>query len=264
MISSSSSRLLKTHEDLLQAVQVLRSHPDATKFQFYQLAFQESLRDAGGNAPSDSHVNLLSATTLVVKILTIVESSPLYHSSDRLKKGAHRIHWRDDIVFSKYLQDLFPINNHSILSYKHTESELLAEMKHELRATKLKQWHPVSPLRPKVKKATEKPGALRVLPIDPDVVNFQFSSIRTTGEETVAYVYLAGRLSDLYSELQSPRPRGWLERLVERKNGARYMIMATLIDVVFAVLLATTSLAVNSYQTWIAYQAWQHPVAVAG
>lgn len=50
---------------------------------------------------------------------------------------------------------------------------------------------------------------------------------------------------------------------MERKSGARYMMMATLIGVVFAVLLGMVSLAVSSYQTWIAYQAWQHPIAPA-
>jgi len=41
------------------------------------------------------------------------------------------------------------------------------------------------------------------------------------------------------------------------------MMLATLIGVVFAVLLGMVSLAVSSYQTWIAYQAWQHPVAAS-
>jgi hypothetical protein len=97
--------------------------------------------------------------------------------------------------------------------------------------------------------------------LDPDILHFEFSSIRKVGEENIPYVFLANRLSELYNELQNPRPRGWLERHMERKSGARYMIMATLIGVLFAVLLGIVSLAVSSYQTWIAYQAWQHPVA---
>jgi biotin transporter BioY len=76
----------------------------------------------------------------------------------------------------------------------------------------------------------------------------------------VAYVYLADRLAELHDELKNPRPRGWLERQMERKSGARYMMMATLIGVIFAVILGMASLAVSSYQTWIAYQAWQHPI----
>lgn len=99
------------------------------------------------------------------------------------------------------------------------------------------------------------------LSLDPDIVNFEFSSIRKAGEENIPYMYLADRLSDLYNEARNPRPRGWLERQVERKSGARYMMMATLIGVTFAVLLGIASLVVSVYQTWITYQAWQHPVS---
>jgi len=96
--------------------------------------------------------------------------------------------------------------------------------------------------------------------LDPDIVNFEYSSIRNIGEENIPYVYLADRLSDLYNEVRNPRPRGWLERQIERKSGARYMMMATLIGVMITVLLGIVSLAVSSVQTWIAYQAWKYPV----
>lgn len=97
--------------------------------------------------------------------------------------------------------------------------------------------------------------------LDPEVSNFEFSLLRNPGEERISYVYLAERLANLYHEMQNPRPRGWLERVLERKSGARYVMMATLVGVVFAVILGFLSLAVSSYQTWIAYQAWKHPVA---
>ena len=99
---------------------------------------------------------------------------------------------------------------------------------------------------------------------DPDILKWEFVSIRRPGEENIAYVYFADRLSELYNELQSPRPRGSLWRWMERKSGGRYMILATLIGVMFAVLLGIATLAVTSYQTWITYQAWQHPVMLPG
>lgn len=37
-------------------------------------------------------------------------------------------------------------------------------------------------------------------------------------------------------------------------------MMATVAGVAFAVLLGMASLAVSSYQAWLAYQQWQHPV----
>jgi hypothetical protein len=97
--------------------------------------------------------------------------------------------------------------------------------------------------------------------LDPDIRRFDFSSIRNAGEETIKYVYLADRLSELDSELQNPRPRGRVERFLERKSGPRYGMMATVISIIFAFVLGIVSLAVSSYQTWISYQAWQHPVA---
>ncbi|KAK0625828.1 hypothetical protein B0T14DRAFT_425123, partial [Immersiella caudata] len=97
---------------------------------------------------------------------------------------------------------------------------------------------------------------------DPDIVNFEYGSIRRRpGEENIGYIYLTDRLSDLYAEVCNPQLRGWLERRIERKSGARCMMLATMIGIVFAVFLGMVSLAVSSYQTWIAYQAWQHPVA---
>lgn len=97
--------------------------------------------------------------------------------------------------------------------------------------------------------------------LDPDIQHLEVSAIRKTGEESIEYVFLADRLAALHNELQTPRPRGWLGRRLERKSGARYMLMATLCGVAFAVLLGMASLAVTCYQTWIAYQAWQHPVS---
>lgn len=96
--------------------------------------------------------------------------------------------------------------------------------------------------------------------LDPDITSFEFSSIRNPGEENISYVFLADRLSDLYNEMRNPRPKGWLERRLERKSGSRYMMLATLIGVLFALLLGAASLALSCFQTWIAYQAWQNPV----
>jgi len=39
------------------------------------------------------------------------------------------------------------------------------------------------------------------------------------------------------------------------------MMMATLVGVLFAVLLGILSLGVSLAQTWIAYQAWKNPVS---
>lgn len=95
---------------------------------------------------------------------------------------------------------------------------------------------------------------------DPDCLRFESASIRNPDERDIAYHYLGARLADLYEELEHPTPRGWAGKWLERRSGARYVMMATLIGVAFAVMLGMVGLAVGGYQAWVGYQAWHHPV----
>lgn len=52
-----------------------------------------------------------------------------------------------------------------------------------------------------------------------------------------------------------------MQKWAERKSGARYVMLATLIGVVIAVILGMASLALGGYQAWVGYQQWQHPVS---
>jgi hypothetical protein len=69
-------------------------------------------------------------------------------------------------------------------------------------------------------------------------------------------------LADLYEELENPRPHSGFEKWLERNSGARYVMLATLIGVLIAVLLGIAALAVSIYQAYIGYQAWKHPVTL--
>ncbi|KAI0974901.1 hypothetical protein F4678DRAFT_421199 [Xylaria arbuscula] len=95
---------------------------------------------------------------------------------------------------------------------------------------------------------------------DPETERFELSTVCNPGEENIPYVYFANQLEELFQESQSPRPRTWLEKQMQRRSGARYMMLATLIGVLFAVLLGVLALILSAIQTWIAYQAWKHPV----
>ncbi|KAI3321071.1 hypothetical protein HD806DRAFT_211702 [Xylariaceae sp. AK1471] len=118
------------------------------------------------------------------------------------------------------------------------------------------------------------------LAFDPELLDFEFSSLtyttltskdgskplgsedttqmRTTNED-ISYVYLADRLAELLAELRDPSPRTWWDKELQRRSGARYMMMATLIGVLFAVALGALSLLVSVFQAWVSYQAWKHP-----
>lgn len=98
------------------------------------------------------------------------------------------------------------------------------------------------------------------LAFDPDCLRFESAAIRNQDEKDISYHYFGTRLADLYEELENPKPRGLFQRWLERKSGARYVMMATLVGVVIAVVLGIASLAVGVYQAWVGYQAWQHPV----
>ena len=97
---------------------------------------------------------------------------------------------------------------------------------------------------------------------DPDCLRFESASIRNADEKDIKYYYFGGRLADLYDELEHPRPRGWLQRRIERRSGARYIMMVTLAGVLFALVLGIVGIAINGYQAWVGYQQWQHPVNI--
>jgi hypothetical protein len=79
-------------------------------------------------------------------------------------------------------------------------------------------------------------------------------------EETIEFVYLGTRLAALYSEVQNPQPRGWIATWLERRSGARYVMLATLAGVVFALFLGVIAIALSAYQSWLTYQQWKHPI----
>ncbi|KAH7004847.1 hypothetical protein EDB82DRAFT_471592 [Fusarium venenatum] len=252
--TSTSTRNVKTHSDIFTIISILKSHSDATLSELRQLA-----------SPSTNTNTQADAIAIGVKTMLMIDPSALHRSSDRLEKGTFRVHWKEDVPLSKYIQDSFPIEQlrvtrdlgdcsspSSSLKKGVLPRQLVLEILDSLQGTLF----PLSD--PKSKKLAR--SLIKKCSFDPDILKFEVSSVRRIGEESVPYVYLADRLADLYNELQTPRPRSWLQRSMQRKSGARHVMMATLIGVVFAITLGMASLAVSSYQTWIAYQAWKHPV----
>ncbi|KAK4085020.1 uncharacterized protein Triagg1_10 [Trichoderma aggressivum f. europaeum] len=96
---------------------------------------------------------------------------------------------------------------------------------------------------------------------DPDCLRYDSAVYRREGEEAASYNYFGSRLVDLFKELEDPSPRGILEKWLQRKSGARYMMMATLVGVIIAIILGILGLAVGVFQAWVSYEAWKHPVS---
>lgn len=97
---------------------------------------------------------------------------------------------------------------------------------------------------------------------DPACLRVYSDTYRRPDEQGLEYRYLSRRLMDLYEAILNPKPRGLLEKWAERRSGARYVMIATLIGVVFAVILGLLSLVVSVFQAWVGYQAWKHPVTL--
>lgn len=96
--------------------------------------------------------------------------------------------------------------------------------------------------------------------LDPECLKFEPSTYRLEGEGTSTYHYLDSRLVDLYEELEDPTPRGFFQKWLERKSGARYVMMATLCGVVIAIVLGALGIVLSIFQSWVAWQQWQHPI----
>ncbi|EXK78339.1 hypothetical protein FOQG_16972 [Fusarium oxysporum f. sp. raphani 54005] len=97
--------------------------------------------------------------------------------------------------------------------------------------------------------------------LDADCLRFEPSAYQVAGETSSGYRYLEQRLVELYEELDNPTPRGYLEKWLERKSGARYVMMVTLAGVAIAIMLGALALAVSIFQAWVGWQQWKHPVA---
>lgn len=129
--TSPTKRRVKEHTDLCAIVSIIKSHPDATLSELCQLTSPET-------KTQDIHgANQADAVALVVKAMLMIDPSALHHSSDRLEKGTFRVHWKEDVPLSKYIQDSFPLGNHNVLSYNN--SELFADVKRQLKATNMKR-----------------------------------------------------------------------------------------------------------------------------
>jgi hypothetical protein len=95
---------------------------------------------------------------------------------------------------------------------------------------------------------------------DPDCVRVDTPSYRRSGEHQMHFRYWSSRLEDLYEQLENPTPNGFFEKWLERRSGARYVMMATLGGVLIAIILGALGLAVGIFQAWVAYMQWKHPV----
>lgn len=96
---------------------------------------------------------------------------------------------------------------------------------------------------------------------DPNVLETELSTIRDPSEpNSLSYSYFGQRLADLQAEINEPAAHGF-EKWFQRKSTPRYVMMATLAGVCFAIVLGLLALGLSGLQAWIAWQQWKHPVS---
>ncbi|TGO35296.1 hypothetical protein BHYA_0163g00110 [Botrytis hyacinthi] len=94
---------------------------------------------------------------------------------------------------------------------------------------------------------------------DPGILRFESVTIRKPEEQNIQYYYFGARLADLHQELMNPTPRGF-QKWFERKSSPRFVMMATVAGVMFALSLGLSSLALGGFQAYVGYMAWKYPV----
>ena len=125
------SRPLKTHQDLHRLITQIKSNPSITRYELCQL-----IRASGVNLHLAS-TEIDQAITLAVQVLFMVDCSPLYQSSTRLEVDNFRWHWEPETQFDKYINKVFPTEQHPIFSSSNLDG--LIELQSELRASNLKK-----------------------------------------------------------------------------------------------------------------------------
>ncbi|KAI9705799.1 MAG: hypothetical protein M1820_005047 [Bogoriella megaspora] len=95
---------------------------------------------------------------------------------------------------------------------------------------------------------------------DDDIIKYESAAFRNPYERDMDFLYLGQQLQELIEEVEHPRPHGRVSKLIQRNSHSRHMMMATLAGVAFAVLLGFLALIVTSFQTWITWQQWKHPI----
>jgi hypothetical protein len=121
------------HEDLFHIIKDLKSNPDMTRAELAETHFPNRL----GRRPPPLNEQE-RAIDLAVRIMAMVSCSAQQRSPDLLEQGAYQAGWRNDITFSQFITDIFPMTDHPGLSENDESTPL--DQRTVLTAKKLKKY----------------------------------------------------------------------------------------------------------------------------
>ncbi|RYP82363.1 hypothetical protein DL769_001688 [Monosporascus sp. CRB-8-3] len=277
-----SQPALRSHDDVCDIIRFLKNQQDATRSELTDQYFSRRAKDSELPPIADQH----RAFNIAVKIMSMVTCSAENQPSGLLELGTQPLPWRDDTSFASFITRAFPsvdigdleikdnwgkttdvksaitarrLKKIAALSFRGTD-DLRNHLRLDARNGVVEIYHYTSVLKENLMASQSQQGFVLVSKesFDSDCIHYDFAAY---GEDNICYSYFGSRLMELYEEVKNPTPRGFVEKWFERKSGARYAMMATLVGVLIAVILGMLSLAVGIFQAWVAYEAWKHPVA---
>ncbi|KAK4070722.1 hypothetical protein Trihar35433_5189 [Trichoderma harzianum] len=291
-----STPALRNHEDVFDIIRLLQTHPDTKRSELAHEYFSKRDKPPPSN---DQHwaFNLAVQVMFMVKCSAENQPSSLlelgtqpiqWHFDESLtefisrafpQKDIGNLHIHDDLG---EIRDIKPaltarrLKKVAGLRFQGTD-DLRNHLRMDVKRGVVDIYHYTSVLREHLAASQKLHDSSILFPFDsdseqilcdlvskesfdPDCLRYDSVVYRREGEEAASYNYFGGRLVDLFRELEDPSPRGILEKWLQRKSGARYMMMATLVGVVIAIILGILGLAVGVFQAWVSYEAWKHPV----
>lgn len=109
---------LRTHDDVVDIIRHIKRHPNVPRQDLTRSYF--SARDGEEILPPEVDRN--RAFNLAVAIMAMVNCSTSKQSSGFLELGSEAIPWREDVPFSKFIDDAFPKTNHPSLNDSQTST----------------------------------------------------------------------------------------------------------------------------------------------
>ncbi|KAL9082755.1 MAG: hypothetical protein Q9165_008792 [Trypethelium subeluteriae] len=254
IVAGPNAVAIRSHKDIFDIIKAIKTDAGIPRAELTRDYFAK--RDGNKDAiPPTLDQN--RAFNIAVSVMAMISSSSDRHES-LLESGTRPIPWRDNMTFNEFLEKALPKTDNLLLNDSKSSEEATA-IKAAISARRLKKkaglrFVPTDDLREHLQ-LDRKEG---VDGFDPNCLHFENASYRSE-EEVESYHYFGQRLMDLYEELQNPTPRGRVEKWLERRSGARYVMLATLIGVIIAVILGLLGLTVAVFQAWVAWEQWKHP-----
>jgi hypothetical protein len=110
---------LRSHEDLLEIFEELKSNPEVTRTELLEKLFIDR------PVRSDQE----RAINIAVRVMMMVNCSTSRQSSVILEHGSQQVPWGKDVTFAEFITSIFPKTDHPSID----------DIKDNLRATRLKK-----------------------------------------------------------------------------------------------------------------------------